>query len=132
MTMAMTTTTTMTTPTTHSAVRTLRDDELDEVAGGFNPFSGAFGAGLGGVIGGAKYAVNTTGSGTFSWGGFAEVTLRTAVSGFLIGSGSSLLFAAATGVARGSAVLGASMVGAGASLEVASGAPGTGGGSERE
>ena len=130
--MTMTTTTMMTQPTTVGAVRTLRDDELDDVAGGFNPFSGAFGAGLGGLIGGAKYAVSTTGSGTFSWGGFAGATLRTAVNGFLIGSGSNLIFAAATGIARGGAVLGASMVGAGAALEVSSGAPAMGGGSERE
>jgi hypothetical protein len=130
--MTMATTTMMTQPTTVGAVRTLRGDELDEVAGGFNPITGGVGAGLGGLAGGARYALKTMGTGSFGWGSFASVTIRSAVSGFLIGSGSSLIVAAATGAVRGGAVLGASMVGAGAALEVSSGAPAMGGGSERE
>lgn len=120
-------------PAEHHRARDLNERELDEVAGGVaNLVSGGIGAGIGGLIGGARYAVNSMGTGNFGWGSFAAVTLRTAVSGFLIGSGSSLIAAAATGAIRGGAVLGTSMVGAGGALEVSSGAPGQGGGSERE
>ena len=117
----------------HHRPRDLDERELDEVAGGVaNLVSGGIGAGMGGLIGGARYAVSSIGTGGFHWGSFAAVTLRTAVTGFLIGSGSSLIAAAATGAIRGGAVLGTSMVGAGGALEVASGAPGQSGGSERE
>jgi lactobin A/cerein 7B family class IIb bacteriocin len=120
-------------PAEHHRARDLNERELDEVAGGVaNLVSGGIGAGIGGLIGGARYAVNSMGTGSFAWGSFTAVTLRTAVTGFLIGSGSSLIAAAATGAIRGGAVLGTSMVGAGGALEVASGAPGQGGGSERE
>ena len=120
-------------PAEHHRARDLNERELDEVAGGAaNLITGGIGAGIGGLIGGARYAVNSMGTGSFGWGSFAAVTLRTAVTGFLVGSGTSLIAAAATGTIRGGAVLGASMVGAGGAMEVASGAQGMGGGSERE
>ena len=120
-------------PREHSGLRSLDDRELDEVVGGAaNLVSGGIGAGIGGLVGGARYALNTTGSGTFSWGTFAQEALRTAVSGFLIGTGSSLIVGAATGAVRGGAVLGVSMVGAGGALEVASAAPAQNAGSERQ
>ena len=120
-------------PAEHNQARDLNERELDEVSGGAaNLISGGIGAGLGGLVGGAKYAVSTSGTNSFSWGTFAQETLRTAVSGFLIGTGSSLIVGAATGAVRGGAVLGSSMVGAGAALEVASGAPERDAGSERQ
>ena len=120
-------------PREHRGLRSLDDRELDEVVGGAaNLVSGGIGAGLGGLAGGAKYALSTAGSGDFSWGSFAAETVRTAVSGFLIGSGSSLIVGAATGAVRGGAVLGVSMVGAGGALEVASAAPAPSAGSERQ
>ena len=113
--------------------RDLKERELDEVTGGAaNLISGGIGAGLGGLVGGAKYAVSTSGANDFSWGAFAQETVRTAVSGFLIGTGSSLIVGAATGAVRGGAVLGGSMVGAGGALEAASGAPARDAGSERQ
>jgi len=119
-------------PEGHHRVRDLDERELDEVSGGAaNLISGGIGAGLGGLVGGAKYAVSTSGTNDFSWGSFAQETLRTAISGFLIGTGSSLIVGAATGAVRGGAVLGGSMVGAGGALEVASGAPERDAGSER-
>jgi len=120
-------------PAERRRARDLNERELDEVAGGAaNLISGGIGAGIGGLVGGARYAANTTGSGNFSWGTFAQETVRTAVSGFLIGTGSSLIVGAATGAVRGGAVLGVSMTGAGAALEVASGAPERDAGSERQ
>ena len=120
-------------PRERKGLRSLDDRELDEVVGGAaNLVSGGIGAGIGGLVGGARYALNTTGSGTFSWGTFAQEALRTAVSGFLIGTGSSLIVGAATGAVRGGAVLGVSMVGAGGALEVASAAPAQNAGSERQ
>ena len=120
-------------PREHRGLRSLDDREMDEVVGGAaNLVSGGIGAGIGGLVGGARYALNTTGSGTFSWGTFAQEALRTAVSGFLIGTGSSLIVGAATGAVRGGAVLGVSMVGAGGALEVASAAPASSAGSERQ
>lgn len=120
-------------PAEHHRVRDLNERELDEVSGGAaNLISGGIGAGLGGLAGGARYALNTAGKDNFSWGTFAQETVRVAVSGFLIGSGSSLIVGAATGAVRGGAVLGVSMTGAGAALEVASGAPERDAGSERQ
>ena len=120
-------------PAEHNQMRDLNERELDDVSGGAaNLISGGIGAGLGGLVGGAKYAVSTSGTNSFSWGSFVQETLRTAVSGFLIGTGSSLIVGAATGAVRGGAVLGSSMVGAGAALEVASGAPERDAGSERQ
>ena len=120
-------------PRERKGLRSLDDRELDEVVGGAaNLVSGGIGAGLGGLAGGAKYALGTAGSGDFSWGSFVAETVRTAVSGFLIGSGSSLIVGAATGAVRGGAVLGVSMVGAGGALEVASAAPAPSAGSKRQ
>ena len=120
-------------PAERRRARDLNERELDEVAGGAaNLISGGIGAGIGGLVGGARYAANTTGSGNFSWGTFAQETVRTAVSGFLIGTGSSLIVGAATGAVRGGAVLGVSMAGAGGALEVASAAPAQNAGSERQ
>ena len=91
-------------PAEHHKARALNERELDEVSGGVaNLISGGIGAGIGGLVGGARYAANTTGSGDFSWGTFAQETVRTAVSGFLIGTGSSLIVGAATGAALGCA-----------------------------
>jgi len=126
MTMAMTTTTTMTTPTTHCVVRSLRDDELDEVAGGMGNL--AWGA-VGGVISGAQadlsYAKTSRINGNFSAATMVGVTAVGAASGFLTGSGLGLVARAVAGVAGGSVVGGVSAVGAGTVLQV-----GAGGGSE--
>ena len=76
-------------PAEHNQARDLNERELDEVSGGAaNLISGGIGAGLGGLAGGARYALNTAGRDNFSWGTFAQETVRVAVSGFLIGSGS--------------------------------------------
>jgi lactobin A/cerein 7B family class IIb bacteriocin len=117
----------------HHRPRDLDERELDEVAGGVaNLVTGGIGAGIGGLAAGVHYATSTLGTGGFRWGTFASVSLTTAASGFMIGTGVGLVGASLMGVARGAHVLGTSMIGAGVSLEAASGVSGQSGGSERE
>jgi hypothetical protein len=129
MTMAMTTTTTMTAPSAHSAVRTLRDDELDEVAGGLAQIGLGIGLAMVGGIGTAlNYAGSTVGQNSFSWRTFVGVSAQSAAIGFMTGAGGGLLFSAA----RGARVLGAGMLGGTYAYQTATGvaSQSQGGGSE--
>ena len=124
--MTMTTTTMMTQPTTVGAVRTMRDDELDEVAGGMGNLAwGAVGGVISGAQAGLSYAKTSRINGNFSAATMVGVTAVGAASGFLTGSGLGLVARAVAGVAGGSVVGGVSAVGAGTVLQV-----GAGGGSE--
>ena len=117
----------------HHRARNLNERELDEVAGGVaNLITGGIGAGIGGLAAGVHYATSTLRTGGFSWGTFAAVSLTSAASGFLIGTGAGLVGSAVMGITRGTHILGTSMIGAGVSIEAASGVSGQGGGSERE
>ncbi|MEE4361181.1 MAG: hypothetical protein V2I63_06610 [Pseudomonadales bacterium] len=112
-------------------MRELTKAEIDRVSGAALQLgSGALVAGLGGLAGGARYAVSTARTGGFSWGGLAVEASQGAVSGFLIGTGATLVGLSARGVMSGAHVAGVSMIGAGAATSAASGAMGQGGGSE--
>ncbi len=101
-------------------MRELTSEEIEEVSGGvLNLATGAFGAGVGGLVAGGAYAINASAYGTFTWGGFAYETGRAAAAGFLIGTGASLIVAGATGAIPGAHVLGVTLTGTGAALEVA-------------
>ncbi len=131
MTMAMTTTMTMTmnAPTTPSVVRTLRDDELDGVAGGLAQIGlGIALAAVGGIGTGLNYAGSTVGRNSFSWRTFVGVAAQSAAIGFMTGAGGGLLFSAA----RGARVLGAGMLGGTYAYQTATGvaSQSQGGGSE--
>ncbi len=132
MTMAMTTTTIMNAPTTPSVVRTLRDDELDGVAGGLGIVGGMWGAALGGISAGVGYSMSTIGVGGFSWRTFAGEVATTSLNGFLIGSGASLIRASFLGVTKGAHVLGVSVAGAGILMQGAPMIQSQGGGSSTE
>jgi lactobin A/cerein 7B family class IIb bacteriocin len=124
MTMAMTTT--MNAPTTVGAVRTLRDDELDEVAGGMgNIAAGAVSGVVGGAFAGATYARNAAVNGGYTTSGMVGAVASGVATGFLSGTGLGLIASSIAGTAKGAHVLGVSMVGAGGALQVA-----TGGGSD--
>lgn len=82
MTMAMTTTTAMNAPTAIGAVRTLRDDELDEAAGGLGIVGGMWRAALGGISAGVGYSMSTIGVGGFSWRTFAGEVATTSLNSF--------------------------------------------------
>lgn len=116
-------------------MRELTNREIEVVSGGvFNIGSGLVGAGLAGIGAGGAYAVHAATHGVpFSWGSFATETASAAASGFLIGSGGTLLYAGITGAMRGASVAGVSLAGAGGAMMAAqaAGSPGAkGGGSE--
>lgn len=130
--MTMTTTTMMTQPTTVGAVRTLRDDELDDVAGGLGIVGGMWGAAFGGIAAGVGYSMSTIGVGGFSWRTFAGEVATTSFNGFLVGSGASLVRASFLGLTKGAHVLGVSMAGAGILMQGAPMIQPQGGGSSTE
>lgn len=119
-------------------MRTLTTSEVDQVTGGaLNLGTGLLGAGIGGLGFGGAYALSTVGSGTFSWGTFAGKVLHGSASGFLVGTGSTLIYAGATGVIKGATPAGVTLAGVGSALAIAPSAPsgsgsgtGEGGGSD--
>ena len=115
-------------------MRTLVSTEVDQVTGGaVNLGTGFAGAGIGGLAMGGSYALNSSMQGNFSWGQFSATVIQGTTSGFLIGSGTMLIVAGATGAIKGATVAGVTLAGSGAALAVASGAssggPEEGGGS---
>ena len=75
-------------------MRTLTASEVDQVTGGaVNLGTGAITAGISGVAAGGVYAYNSMQAGNFSWGNLALVTANNAASGFLVGSGATLIVA---------------------------------------
>ena len=117
-------------------MRTLTASEVDQVTGGaLNLATGAMGAVGGGVIAGGYYAVQSSMAGNFSWGTFSTRVAHASATGFLVGTGATLMYAGATGALKGATVAGASLMGAGAALGIApaansSSAQGDGGGSD--
>ena len=98
-------------------MRELTRLEVKEVSGGIlNLGTGAAGAAIGGAVTGANYAINASLAGNFSPSGLAWSIGSGAASGFLVGTGTTLVAAAATGTIKGASVLGVSMIGAGAAL----------------
>ena len=103
-------------------MRELTVEETREVAGGaLGLLTGAAGAIIGGGFAGAGYAFDASSQGNFSWGGFAATVATNSAGGFLIGSGTTLIAAAAAGTLRGAAVLGVTMIGVGGAITVSSG-----------
>jgi len=117
-------------------MRTLTETEVDQVTGGaLNFMAGGIGAVGGGLIQGGNYALSSSISGNFSWGAFSVQVLHGSATGFLVGSGATLLHAGVTGALKGGTVAGVSMMGAGGALGIApaamsSSANGEGGGSD--
>jgi hypothetical protein len=92
-------------------MRTLTAAEVDQVTGGaLNLGTGALAAGISGLASGGVYAYNSTQAGNFSWGNFVLVTANNAASGFLVGSGATLI----TTGARSTKAVGAGIAGFGA------------------
>ncbi|MCC5888653.1 MAG: hypothetical protein JJT88_19625, partial [Gammaproteobacteria bacterium] len=119
-----------------SVMRTLTATEVDQVSGGALNFAAAgIGAVGGGLVLGGQYALQSHMAGNFSWGAFSANVAHGTATGFLLGSGGTLIHAGITGTIKGATVAGASMLGAGAALGVAPSAgsgssSGEGGGSD--
>jgi hypothetical protein len=115
-------------------MRELTDQEIDRLSGGvLNLGAGLFGAGISGLASGGAYAVNAATTGMpFSWSRLAGEAATGATTGFLLGTGATLMYAGFTGAVRGASVAGVSVAGAGGAFGAASaaGAGGQGGGSE--
>ena len=100
-------------------MRELGEREIDRVSGGvFNLGTGVAGALIGGGFAGAGYAIEAAGNGTFSWSEFGLTVGANAVGGFLIGSGVTLIAAAASGATRGTVVAGVTSIGTGGIIEI--------------
>ncbi len=117
-------------------MRALTAAEVDQVSGGAVNFAaGGIGAVGGGLVSGGQYAVQSSMAGNFSWGAFAGQVVHGTATGFLLGSGGTLIYAGATGAIKGATIAGASLMGAGAALGIApsastGGDQGDGGGSD--
>lgn len=116
-------------------MRTLTESEVEQVTGGaLNLGTGAIGAGIGAAGAGGLYAYDSMRAGNFSWGSLAFITGNAALSGFLVGSGATLLVAGANTSIRvagaGAAGFGAVGGAIGNSAVSSSSAQGDGGGSK--
>jgi len=114
-------------------MRTLTETEVDQVTGGaLNLGTGAIGAGIGAAGAGGLYAYDSVRAGNFSWGGLALTTGNAVVSGFLIGSGSTLLVSGAATAIRiaGGGAAGFGAVGGAIGNSAVSSGQGEGGGSK--
>lgn len=101
-------------------MRTLTASEVDQVSGGaLNLGTGFIAAGISGGMHGAIYSINAYSMGNFSWAGFTLHAANGATSGFLIGTGATLIYAGATGTIKGATVAGVTAAGAGTALGVA-------------
>lgn len=114
-------------------MRTLTASEVDQVTGGaLNFAAGGIAAAGGGLIQGGHYALNAHQAGNFSWGAFTLNVLHGSATGFLVGSGGTLIHAGVTGAVKGSTVAGVSAMGAGAALGIAPAASSGGGSANGE
>lgn len=114
-------------------MRTLTASEVDQVSGGaLNLGTGFLAAGVTGLGHGAGYSINAYQTGSFSWAGFTFHAANGAASGFLIGTGATLIYAGATGAIKGVTVAGVTSAGAGTALGVAGAVSGSGSSSNGE